>query len=184
MKTTSLFFAIASVASVFAAAVPGVTDMSSTAISNNGRQANTAFEQSPANNHRVATADVIQGTSPANSRVATSDVIQGTSPVSKQDTSPTQDEYVSSDFTPFFVESPEEGDIYVTGQVAKIEWINGVDGPFLIRVLTGKIAKSMQPTNVTLRGDGPKGYYDWTVPGYLHDGTYALQFSYKIQGKP
>lgn len=99
MKTTSLFFAIASVTSVFAAAVPGATDMSSTALSNTGRQANTASEQSFANNHAVP-ANVIQGTSPL------------TSPQQQQ-----QEEPVDTGFTPFYVQSPEEGTTYVTGQV-------------------------------------------------------------------
>ena len=106
MKTTSLFFAIASVASVFAAAVPGATDMSSTATSNTSRQVNSASEQNPAANYRPATADVIQGTSP----------------VTKQETSPPQqqqqqqEEPVNSGFIPFYVQSPKDGVTYVTGQ--------------------------------------------------------------------
>lgn len=99
MKTTSLFFAITSVASVFAAVVPGATDMSSTALSNAGRQANTASEQSLANNHAV----------PAN-------VIQGTSPLTSPQQQP-QEEPSDTGFTPFYVQSPEEGTTYVTGQV-------------------------------------------------------------------
>lgn len=105
MKTTSLFFAIASVASVFAAAVPGATDMSSTATSNTSRQANSASEQNPAANYRAATPDVIQGTSP----------------VVKQETSPRQQQQQEEEtdipgFIPFYVQSPKDGVTYVTGQ--------------------------------------------------------------------
>lgn len=44
-----------------------------------------------------------------------------------------------------------------------IEWINGIEGPFTINVLTGKSAASMQRTNVSLKADGTAGYYDWVV---------------------
>lgn len=42
----------------------------------------------------------------------------------------------------------------------------------------------MQNTKYTMRGEGLKGYYDWTVPKDLADGIYAFKFAYKSNGKP
>lgn len=64
-----------------------------------------------------------------------------------------------------------------------LEWSNGIEGPFLIRLITGKTSATMVPTSIKLRGEGTKGFYDWTVAKGLTDGSYAFQFTFKNNGK-
>ncbi|KAG2201357.1 hypothetical protein INT47_001445 [Mucor saturninus] len=86
-------------------------------------------------------------------------------------------------YVTFLITSPTKSDTLVKGTTTTIQWINGVEGPFTINVLTGKSAASMQRTSVSLKADGSTGSLDWTVDKRLPAGTYSFQFVYTSNGQ-
>lgn len=108
MKSTLfLTIAIASVASVFAAALPGATDMSSTPVSNGVKQVTTASDVTPV---KATVQDAVK----QDNKQATTQV---TSPVVKQETDTWDDLFIDEVYTPFAISSPTKGSNYIAGDV-------------------------------------------------------------------
>lgn len=79
------------------------------------------------------------------------------------------------DSVPFTITKPNGG-TFKKGETITIEWINGIDENFKIKLLAGSDPKAMQPTKVKFFARGLDGKYEWTIPETLSDGTYAINF--------
>ncbi|CAO3625677.1 unnamed protein product [Mucor hiemalis] len=96
-----------------------------------------------------------------------------------------QEEEESSDSVPFYITAPSSKAEYTKGSTVTIEWINGIDEPFKIKILGGNNPTSMQPTKFSFTAQGMTGEYKWTVPEGISYGTYAFNFVFanKVGGK-